>query len=260
VAGDIDRLRGAIAIDRRRRDPQLHLGYEAGDPGEIDFLAVKGAPFDSPVSGGAVMAWTGEVEQLTIPRLGNFSRAKFVDRPRAYWIPAAWADLGGILDLHQIRYERIEAPTEVRVEMTRIPGAQVSGEAYEGHVRVTPGEMTATNVTATFRPGALRVPTDQPAGTLAMLLLEPASDDSFFQWGMMLEVLQRTEYFEAYVMEPMARKMMEEDAELARAFEDRLANDEEFAENPRARLEFFYERSPYFDQEYRVYPVMREMN
>ena len=108
--------------------------------------------------------------------------------------------------------------------------------------------------------GSVRVDLDQPLGLLAALLLEPASPDSFFQWGMMLEVLQRTEYFEDYALEPMARKMLENDPELAREFEERLTSDEEFAGNARARLEFFYERTPYFDQEYRVYPVMRETN
>ena len=67
VADDIDALRGAIATDRLRRDPQVHLGYEAGDPRQIDFLAVKGAPYDSPVTGGPVMAWTGEVEEIDHP-------------------------------------------------------------------------------------------------------------------------------------------------------------------------------------------------
>ena len=94
--------------------------------------------------------------------------------------------------------------------MIRLPEAGIDDSAYEGHVRVTTGATTTESVTESFGPGALRVPTDQPGGTLAMLLLEPASDDSFFQWGMMLEVLQRTEYFEAYVMEPMASRMLEE--------------------------------------------------
>jgi hypothetical protein len=131
---------------------------------------------------------------------------------------------------------------------------------YEGRARVTTGAVTTEPGTVTFGDGALRVPTDQPGGTMAMLLLEPQAADSFFQWGMMLEVLQRTEYFEDYALEPMARKMLEDDPELAREFEERLASDEEFAGNARARLEFFYERTPYFDREYRVYPIMRETN
>ena len=42
-----------------------------------------------------------------------------------------------------------------------------------------------------FAPGSARVPTDQPLGDLAVLLLEPASPDSFFQWGFFPECCSR---------------------------------------------------------------------
>ena len=54
--------------------------------------------------------------------------------------------------------------------------------------------------------------------------------------------------------------MLAEDAALASEFEQQLADDEEFAGDRRARLEFFYERTPYFDREYRLYPIARETN
>ena len=110
----------------------------------------------------------------------------------------------------------------------------------------------------TFPAGSVRVPTDQPLGDLAVLLLEPDSPDSFFQWGFFLEVLQRVEYVEGYVMEPLARRMLERNPALKRAFEKRLAEDADFAADPRARLMWFYERTPYFDERWRVYPVARE--
>ena len=48
---------------------------------------------------------------------------------------------------------------------------------------------------------AVRVPTDQPLGDLAILLLEPAAPDSFFAWGFFNEILQPTEYVEGYVID-----------------------------------------------------------
>ena len=42
-----------------------------------------------------------------------------------------------------------------------------------------------------------------------------------------------------------------------RAFEEKLA-DPAFARDPAARLRFFYERHPAFDERYRLYPVLRE--
>jgi hypothetical protein len=75
--------------------------------------------------------------------------------------------------------------------------------------------------------------------------------------GKSLEILSRTEYVEAYVMEPLARAMLEDDPELAAEFRARLENDSAFAADERARLQWFYERSPFFDSRYRLYPVAR---
>jgi len=95
---------------------------------------------------------------------------------------------------------------------------------------------------------------------LVVLLLEPQSADSFFQWGYMLEILQRTEYFESYAMEPLATQMLEADPELRTEFEQRLQNDSEFAGNGRSRLDFFYERTGYYDQEFKLYPIARSLD
>jgi hypothetical protein len=91
-------------------------------------------------------------------------------------------------------------------------------------------------------------------------MLEPESPDSLFQWGYLAEILQRTEYFEAYVMEPMAREMLAEDPALRAAFEKRLEEDAEFAANPDARLRWFYEKTPFFDTRYRLYPIARSVD
>ena len=93
-----------------------------------------------------------------------------------------------------------------------------------------------------------------------ILLLEPGSADSFYQWGFFLEVLSRTEYGEAYVLEPMARKMLAADPELGREFQKRLASDEAFRGSPRERLDFFYRRTPYYDDRYLLYPIAREVS
>ena len=98
-----------------------------------------------------------------------------------------------------------------------------------------------------------------PFGDLVCALLEPASEDSFFSWGFFLEIVQTTEYVEGYVMEPMAEKMLAEDSALAREFEDRLKSDDQFRNNPQERLQWFYQRTPFYDDRAGLYPVAREM-
>ncbi len=97
--------------------------------------------------------------------------------------------------------------------------------------------------------------TDQPLGDLAVALLEPQSSDSFLAWGFFLEILQRTEYIEGYVLAPMAERMLADDPKLKSDFEAKLAADPKFAADPAARMRWFYERSAYYDDRYLLYPV-----
>ncbi|MBN2356455.1 peptidase M14, partial [candidate division KSB1 bacterium] len=92
---------------------------------------------------------------------------------------------------------------------------------------------------------------------LIINLLEPQASDALVSWGLINAIFEDKEYFESYVMEPLAQRMMAMDAELARAFKGKVDRDSVFAGNPRARLRFFYERSPYYDQEKNLYPVFR---
>jgi hypothetical protein len=107
--------------------------------------------------------------------------------------------------------------------------------------------------------GSVRVASDQPLVELAAILLEAQSPDSFLQWGFLLGILQKTEYLEAYVLEPLARDMLAADPALQREWEAALAADPELRADPEARLRFFGDRSAYHDSRYRVYPIGREL-
>jgi hypothetical protein len=63
---------------------------------------------------------------------------------------------------------------------------------------------------------------------------------------------------EPYAIAPMAEQMLASDPQLKSEFERRLGEDAAFAASPLRRLQFFYERSPFYDQRYMLYPVGRE--
>ena len=56
-------------------------------------------------------------------------------------------------------------------------------------------------------------------------------------------------------MEPMARRMLAESPALRKAFEARLKSDKKFAADRSARLNWFYERTPFADSNRYLYPV-----
>jgi hypothetical protein len=51
--------------------------------------------------------------------------------------------------------------------------------------------------------------------------------------------------------------MLERDAKLKQRFEQKLASDEEFAASQHQRLMWFYEQTPFYDEQYLLYPVAR---
>ena len=254
-------LRRAVAADRARRQNPLVLTWElpGTPPSEfITFLGIDSRIEPSPISGDLRQVWTGEPFRQEIPQLTTTQPVLSATRPAAYWVPATWPEVIERLELHGIEMERIAEPRQVKVEMYRLEDPKLEVEPFEGHVRVDARPVPET-LSWTFPPGSVRVSTDQPLGDLAMLLLEPASPDSFWQWGFFLEVLQRTEYFEAYAIEPLAERMLAQDPALAAEFQHKLETDAAFAANPQQRLEWFYSRSPFQDARWRLYPVAREL-
>jgi hypothetical protein len=212
----------------------------------------------SEVAGGPVVRWLGDLEVQRVPLFVTDEPSVVVPRPVAYWIPPAWPEVIERLARHGIRFETLAESRTLDVEMYRLVDVELEPRPFEGRVRVKSGAVPERR-RERFAPGAVRVPVDQPLGTLAVLLLEPLSPDSFFRWGFFLEVLQRTEYVESYVMEPLARRMLAEDPELAAEFRRRLSEDRAFAGSPDERLEWFYRRTPYFDERFELYPVARQV-
>jgi len=253
-------LKQAIQTDQILRPNPVTLSWQRGDqPAQrMKFLGVTSELSESPISGTQRITWTGQPLTLDIPVFVSDQPNLQVTRPKAYWIPPTWPEVIERLALHGIRMERQEKACTVDVEMVRFIDPKLASSPFEGHVRVTT-QVTKEKRQQPFAPGTVRVPTDQPLGDLAILLLEPEAADSFFQWGFFHEILQRTEYGEAYVMEPMAERMLAEDSQLRKDFEAKLKGDPDFANNPRERLQWFYKRTPFFDEQWHLYPVGREL-
>ena len=76
-------------------------------------------------------------------------------------------------------------------------------------------------------------------------------------WGFFDAIFEQKEYGESYVLEKLARDMMAKDPKLKEEFQQKVATDKEFAADPRARLNFFFRRSPWWDPHLGLYPVGR---
>ena len=260
LAASATGLRSAVAEDARRRIDPVPLEWSETEFSALEpirFLGIESRSTLSPVSGGVRMEWLGRPATLRVPVFRNDKLIASASRPKAWWIPVAWSDIAERVRAHGITMERIDGPRSLDVEMYRLQNPVLKNEVFEGRVTVTTG-ATPERRTERFPAGSWRVPADQPLGNLAAALLEPRSPDSFLQWGYMHEILQRTEYAENYVTEPMAEQMLAADPNLADEFRKKLATDAAFRADSAARLRWFYQRTPFWDDRWLLYPIARE--
>ncbi len=237
-------------------------GQATAKPDSLDLLGIAYEIRKSTVTDGEYAEWLGKPVSVTIPYYKPTQPAELVSRPKRYWIPAGNDEVIARLKLHGIKMETIAEPREVAVEMYKLKEYFFGNEnhqvqPFEGHMQVQ-ASVEAEKRKQLFPKGSVFISTDQPLGDLAMLLLEPASNDSYFSWGFFPTIFQRTEYIEAYVMEPMAKRMLDESPELKKEFEEKKKNDSAFAKNQNAILGWFYGKTKYFDNRYLLYPVGRE--
>lgn len=254
-------LRAAIEADRALRPATLPANFVADDQpsGTRSFLGIRYETFDSPASGRSELRWLGtpDPEPWVMPFYASHPTLT-LSRPAAYWVPAHRADVIERLRIHGVQLDILDAPRTVSVEMLRLDNPTLGTRANEGHVPVRIDGVTPERRDWTFQPGSARVSTDQPLGDVVVLLLEPESSESLLAWGLFPEILSQVEYIEAYAIAPLAERMLAADPALKAEFEAKLAADPAFAADGDERLRWFYERTPFHDDRFRLYPIARE--
>ncbi|XUP36073.1 M14 family metallopeptidase (plasmid) [Xanthomonas axonopodis pv. vasculorum] len=213
----------------------------------------------SPISGALMTRYDESKPQVwKVPLRDQIKPDVVVDAPRGgYLVPAAQAALvGEKLRLHGIQFTTIGNVAERPVQTFRADAVKFAARSNESHQTV---ELSGQwrNETRSVPAGSLFVPIAQPKARLVMAILEPQAPDSLLQWGFFNTAFERKEYMEGYVAEEVARDMLARDAALKAQFEQRIASDPDFANNPQARLEFFAKRHASWDERYQLYPVLR---
>ena len=252
-------IAAVIAADRASRPRTEILGWKPRPrPTSVipDFKGVAYASYRSPASGGSEIRWLG---RPVIQRMPVWTEVpdKIVTLPAAWWVPATKPEVIALLRLHQIQFETLRAPRTLTLDMVRLTGPEIS-PPDEGHIPLKAAGFVHAPRQESFPAGSVRVPSDQPLGLLAAAMLEPEGGDSLLAWNFFPEILQRTEYIEGYAIAPLAERMLAADPALRKAFDSKLRADPKFARDPDARLGWFYERTPYYDQRFLLYPVGRE--
>ncbi|MBI5472593.1 MAG: M14 family metallopeptidase [Ignavibacteriae bacterium] len=238
----------------RRPFPLVLEGLDEAEP--FHFKGVASKEVESSITGSVVTRYSHTPADCDLPFYSRTEVKVHVDVPFAYAIPREFAHLVDIMRLHGIEVKEMREGETLDVERYKFVEVEFAARPYEGRQRVECGVEKV--IEESYLPaGTFIVYTQQRTLRVIMNLLEPEAPDSFVSWGFFNAFFERKEYAEPYIMEPIAQKMLDDDPRLQAEFDARIANDDAFADDPAKRLNFFYERSPYFDKAERVYPIVR---
>jgi hypothetical protein len=194
-----------------------------------------------------------------IPLFSYFTPGIQVAKPDYYVLPQAWSEVIERLKLNNIEFNRLSKDTVITGEMYIIEDVANPKVPFNGHFIHSKIELKTVTKTRQFYKDDILIPMNQAGNKYLIETLEPQARDSFFRWNFFDSILDQREYFSSYIFEDTAEKMLINDAKLKKDFEDKKTNDEEFEKNAREQLYYLYKRSPNFETDYRLYPIMRVM-
>jgi hypothetical protein len=234
------------------------VDYKAGpDSVMVDFRGVEYDVVKSDLTGGDWFIYHPDKPvTFKVPYFNQQLPAALVTFPEAYIIPPEWKFIVEKLVLHDIQFSRLEKSREIRVESIKFTGVEYGKSSYEGRTQVKAAYEAFTE-TKEFPAGSVIVPTKQPGARVIAHMMEPASPDSYLQWGFFNVIFELKEYFETYKMEEYARKMLAENPGMKEEFEKWKLDNPEAAKSQWSQLEWFYFRSPWVDAKRNMYPIGR---
>lgn len=243
------------AYNKDRRFPlRLAVGK---NPTPMEFKGLEYKIERSPITGADRIVYGKTPLNITIPRYDEGIVTGSVVPPLYYIVPPQWKDVISVIEMHGIKFERLKKATSYEIESYKFSEPKWAANSFESRIPLTNFKQEAVKENREFAAGSILIPLSQPSANVAIHLLEPKGPDSLLYWGFFNAIFEQKEYGESYIIEKIAADMLEKNVELKKEFEEKL-KDEAFAKNARARLQFFYERSPYYmNQKIGIYPVGR---
>jgi len=249
------------AGEKFRKEP-FAVSYSESftDSTQIEFLGFEYTIDTSDLTGGLWFKYDNQkptVWQLTM--FPNCKANKFVNLPEAYLIPPQCITVIEGLEFHGVKMTKLKREVTCTVKSSRFSKMRWQQKPFEGHHKLT-YELADTIEQRTFPAGSMLVDMNQRTAKVIAHLLEPASPDSYAAWDFFDAYMEQKEYSESYVMETMARAMIQQNPALKAEFDQKKAADKSFAADPDAMLNWFYSKSPYWDSRLNLYPVGRIVN
>jgi hypothetical protein len=234
------------------------LNFES--TGDSTMVIFKGVEYDidtSKLTGGLIFNYSDIPVDFELAYFDKLEPTDFVNLPDAYIFEPVWRDIIELLDCHDIRYYKTKVMHNVNLEAYRFYNEVFSDSPYEGRQRLISFEIRTDTVTRNLPSGSIIVPINQRSARLIAHMFEPLSSASLLKWGFFNRIFEQKEYSESYVMEPMALEMLESNEDLSTEYELFLEKNPQVLNNQWVLLNWFYQKTDYWDKLKNVYPVYK---
>jgi hypothetical protein len=234
------------------------LSWKNGPADRILFPVYAWTVEPSAVSGGTWVRYErGRVREVEVPWVHRVEAGVVRGRPRGYLVLPGWPSVEAPLRAQGLLVERLDAERELEVEGFRVSAPVFERASYQGRVALKAAIERAPE-RRRFPSGTLWIPADQPDFEVAVQLLEPEAPDSLFAWGALAGVFEQKEWLGEPELEAEAERLLAT-PEIRAAWERALA-DPAFAADARARVRWWSERTPYWDETVGRLPIYRALS
>ncbi len=177
--------------------------------------------------------------------------------PKAYILKQGWWKVIERLKDNNIQFTVFKKDTTINVEEQHIKDYKTFTKAYEGHYMHYNTTVSTNKKKHTFSKGDIYIPVQQNGARYIMETLEASATDSFFNWNFFDTILQQKERYSAYIFEDIAVQFLEENPHIKDSLQTKINLDIDFANNPKAQLDFVYKNSPYYENAHLKLPIYK---
>jgi hypothetical protein len=196
----------------------------------------------------------------TVSFYNSYKSSDSLRIPEAYIISGEATAVIQLLEENGVVLKKMDSCTREVLTM-RVKNVKSPSKPYEGHFLHNSTEIEEQKETVKIPGGSVYISCDQPKLKFILSVLEPETEDSYFNWNFFDSYIQEKEYFSAYVFEDKALEILKTDAELKKNFEAKKASDPAFASDSWAQLFYIYQHSSYFESKtFNRLPVFKVYN
>lgn len=256
INNEADKLVGSQAF---RNEPYA-LQYRATkDSVMVEYKGIDYTVETSELTGGPWFKYNGEKKTFTLPYFNTFEPIITTELPEAYIITPEWKEVIKRSKLHGIQIEELKEDKTLKIKSYEFHNVQFAQNPFEGRHQITDFELIEIEEERTYPKGSFVIDMNQRTAKIIAQIFEPYAPDSYIRWGYFNALFEQKEYAETYVMEGKAREMLENNPELKEEFEKAKEENPEMFQHQWPMLNWFYQKTEYFDPHKNVYPVGKIM-